>query len=259
MDRLPEFEANSALQDALTAGGRAAPLRMTAHIAKSSAGIAGAAGTASAPPSAAGVQQRVQALARLRLRCEPGWPLGLVVGEEMLVQYNSVFVLLLQVRLFCMRLQRGAGLGASVNVYVVWIAYAQHIRRQCLCPTAALAHAEGLPLTWYSLGCLLNSLSLILPISYLPRCAAAVGQAEPAVGALPRLEGGAAGGGRRHGARRPAAPGKLALVVRWHCNGVDGECRGFLGWPDSLDWPSRLGRPAADQAQLIVHPCRWCT
>lgn len=122
MDRLSEFEANSALQDALTAGGRAPPLRMTAHIAKSSAGIAGAAGTASAPPSAAGVQQRVQALARLRLRCEPGWPLGLVVGEEMLAQYNSVFVLLLQVRLFCMRVQRGAGLGgqgAEANVWVV--------------------------------------------------------------------------------------------------------------------------------------------
>lgn len=93
MDRLSEFEANSALQDALTTGGRAAPLRMTAHIAKTAAGAAGA-----APPSAAGVQQRVQALGRLRLHCEPGWPLGLVVGEEMLAQYNSVFVLLLQVR-----------------------------------------------------------------------------------------------------------------------------------------------------------------
>ncbi len=93
MDRVSEFEANSALQDALAAGGRAPLLRMTAHIAKSAAGAA-----APAPPSAAGVQQRVQALGRLRLRCEPGWPLGLVVGEEMLAQYNSVFTLLLQVR-----------------------------------------------------------------------------------------------------------------------------------------------------------------
>ncbi|PRW51046.1 gamma-tubulin complex component 5-like [Chlorella sorokiniana] len=96
MDRLSEFEANSALQDALTAGGRAPVLRMTAHIAKAAVGTPGAAGATPTPPSAAGVQQRVQALSRLRLRCEPGWPLGLVVGEEMLAQYNSVFVLLLQ-------------------------------------------------------------------------------------------------------------------------------------------------------------------
>lgn len=95
MDRLSEFEANAALQDALAAGGRMPLLRMSAHILKAAPGAAGAAGAA--PQSAAGVQQRVQALARLRLRCEPGWPLSLVVGEEMLAQYNSVLVLLLQV------------------------------------------------------------------------------------------------------------------------------------------------------------------
>ena len=88
LDRLSEFEANAALQDALAAGGRSTPLRCSLHILP-------APPPAQAPSGA--LPPRVHALARLRLRVEPGWPLALVVGEEMLAQYSSVMVLLLQV------------------------------------------------------------------------------------------------------------------------------------------------------------------
>ncbi|KAL4444278.1 hypothetical protein ABPG75_012015 [Micractinium tetrahymenae] len=99
LDRVSEFELNAALQDALAAGG-----------SSGSGGGKGAAGRAlhataqilPAPPQAPqgqqAIPQRVHALARLRLRVEPGWPLSLLVGEEMLAQYNQVLVLLLQLR-----------------------------------------------------------------------------------------------------------------------------------------------------------------
>lgn len=96
LDRVSEFELNAALQDALAAG------------TAGTAGTAGRAPRASAhilppPPEAQqvpqAIPQRVHALARLRLRLEPGWPLSLLVGEEMLAQYNRVLVLLLQASL----------------------------------------------------------------------------------------------------------------------------------------------------------------
>lgn len=100
MDRVSEFELNASLQDALVAGGKA-HLRASAQIlpaaAAPGAGPGAARGGGAAAAAAAGVVPRVQQLARLRLRVEPGWPLSLVVGEEMLEQYNAVLVLLLQV------------------------------------------------------------------------------------------------------------------------------------------------------------------
>jgi hypothetical protein len=98
IERLTEFELNTALQDALAASdsaGCARPPRVSAQVAAAEAGSGGRGDGGAAP--AGGAVPRVQQLARLRLRVEPGWPLCLVVGEEMLKQYNAVLVLLLQV------------------------------------------------------------------------------------------------------------------------------------------------------------------
>ena len=103
LERTAEFELNAVLQDAVAAGGKAGQLRITAHILPEPPQAAGPGGSVGgggggAVGAAGAVQPRVQQLARLRLRLEPGWPLSLVVGEGMLRQYNAVLVLLLQVR-----------------------------------------------------------------------------------------------------------------------------------------------------------------
>ena len=183
MDRLSEFELNASLQDALVAGGQAQLLRVSAQLLPAPAG-----GAAGAPPSAAGVQPRVQQLGRLRLRVEPGWPLSLVVGEGMLAQYNAVLVLLLQVRGSRSRAEPW-GWGCAAGHGTCAHACACRQRPGIVDLAHIRTHAASKP---------------------RPCPAAALGQAVAAGGAVPRLEAGAARGPGRPRARRPAAPGGVA-------------------------------------------------
>jgi hypothetical protein len=98
IDGLSEFELNAALQDALVAGGKARLLRISAHMLPPAAPTASSGGGGGGRQPLPPALSRVQQLGRLRLRVEPGWPLSLVVGEDMLRQYNAVLVLLLQLR-----------------------------------------------------------------------------------------------------------------------------------------------------------------
>lgn len=103
MDRLSEFELNACLQDSLAAGGMTQLLRISAQLLPVASGSSRPGGGGHpeqrvAAAAGGGGVRLVQQLSRLRLRVEPGWPLSLVVGEEMLEQYNAVLVLLLQVR-----------------------------------------------------------------------------------------------------------------------------------------------------------------
>ncbi|KAI3426972.1 hypothetical protein D9Q98_006916 [Chlorella vulgaris] len=101
MDRLSEFELNACLQDSLAAGGMTQLLRISAQLLPVASGSSRPGGGGHpeqrvAAAAGGGGVRLVQQLSRLRLRVEPGWPLSLVVGEEMLEQYNAVLVLLLQ-------------------------------------------------------------------------------------------------------------------------------------------------------------------
>ncbi|KAL4854307.1 Gamma-tubulin complex component 6 [Chlorella vulgaris] len=101
MDRISEFELNACLQDSLAAGGNTQVLRISAQLLPAAPGSSRPGGGGhpeqrGAAAAGGGGVRLVQQLSRLRLRVEPGWPLSLVVGEEMLEQYNVVLVLLLQ-------------------------------------------------------------------------------------------------------------------------------------------------------------------